>query len=312
MKIAYLILAHENPQHLQRLILALRTPWTRFYVHVDTKVPAGLFDGLRGEPQTVLIEDRVSACWGGYSLVQATLNLMTAAITDPEPADWYVLLSGADYPIRSNEEIRDYLQRSNAEHIGCMPMPSPDGRKPLARLETVYFEQARGQYKPIRVLLSQTNRLLERFYKRNYRKALGDIVPYAGSQWWALSRDAVQHILDFVARERDVVRFYKRALIPDEMFFQTILGNSRFRKRIRRGLTYADWSQGLKRNPLPLTHEHIDGFADPNFALDDVEGRGPCFFARKFTAGDGALLDRIDAWRADEAERQGNFAARAG
>ncbi len=186
-------------------------------------------------------------------------------------------------PSGATTEIRDYLQRSNAEHIGFMPMPSPDGRKPLARLETVYFEKARGKHKPVRVLLTQTNRLLERFYKRNYRKALGDLVPYAGSQWWALSRDAVKYILDFVARRRDLVRFYKRSLIPDEMFFQTVLGNSRFRKRIKRGLTYADWSQGLKRNPLPLTHEHIDRFADPDFALDDVEGQGPCFFARKFT-----------------------------
>ena len=236
MKIAYLILAHENPTHLRRLIRALRTPWTRFYVHVDRKVPEGLFDGLRDEAQTELIPDRVSACWGGFSLVQATLNLMSAAACDPEPADWYVLLSGADYPIRSNDEIRDYLQRSNAEHIGFMPMPSPDGRKPLARLETVYFEKARGKHKPVRVLLTQTNRFLERFYKRNYRKALGDLVPYTGSQWWALSRDAVQYILDFVARRRDLMRFYKRSLIPDEMFFQTVLGNSRFRKRIRAAL----------------------------------------------------------------------------
>ncbi len=148
------------------------------------------------------------------------------------------------------------------------------------------------------MLLTQTNRLLEKFYKRNYRPILGDMTPYASSQWWALSRDAVHYILDFVATHRRFVDFYKRSLIPDEMFFHTILGNSPFRERAARNFTYADWTRGLSRNPAALTAEHIDRFADPAFQLDDVEGIGPCFFARKFVPSDGPLLDRIDRIRA--------------
>jgi hypothetical protein len=297
-KIAYLILAHNNPAHLRRLIRALREPWTEFYVHIDRKAPDTLFEAIRDEPQTEAIAARVDSCWGGYSLVQATLNLMAAALRAREPADRYVLISGADYPIRSNAEIRRFFEGSDAEYIGLMSMPTPDGRKPLARLETFHFEKARGGFKPQRVLLTQTNKLLVRFYKRDYRKALGDLQPYAGSQWWALTRDAAAYILDFVAANPRLIRFYRHALIPDEMFFQTVLGNSPFRDKTRRHLTYADWSEGLKRNPLPLTDAHIDRFTSPDFAADDVEGKGPCFFARKFSDNDGEFLDRIDAWRA--------------
>ncbi len=298
MNLAYLILAHGQPDHLQRLISALREDWTRFYVHIDTKADMRPFEPLRALPQTVLIDDRVDACWGGYSLVQATLNLMAAALRDTPAPDWLLLLSGADYPIRSNLEIRRYLENSPSEHISLMKMPTPDGRKPLNRLERYHFEGARGRPKAKRVLLTQTNRLLEKFYKRNYRPILGDMTPYASSQWWALSRDAVRYILDFVATHRRFVDFYKRSLIPDEMFFHTILGNSPFRERTARNLTYADWTRGLSRNPAALTAAHIDQFADPAFQLDDVEGIGPCFFARKFTSKDGTLLDRLDALRA--------------
>lgn len=298
MKIAYLILAHNNPGHLRRLIRALREDWTSFYIHIDRKAPQGMFDDLRAEPQTHFIAERVSACWGGYSLVQATLNLMTAAMAGDPPPDRLVLLSGADYPIRSNRQIREFFDGSTTEHIGLMKMPSPDGRKPLARLETLYFEAARGAYMPTRVLFTQTNRLLEGRYKRNYRPVLGGLQPYAGSQWWAMTQRAVRYILDdFIPSHPRLVRFYKRSLIPDEMFFHTILGNSPFRENIARNVTYADWSKGFSRNPAPITEDHVARFADPAFELDDVEGRGPCFFARKFSEGDAALLDRIDAWR---------------
>jgi hypothetical protein len=179
-------------------------------------------------------------------------------------------------------------------------MPTPDGRKPLSRLQRLHFEGSRGRFMPKRVLLNQTNKLLEKFYTRNYRRALGDIVPYAGSQWWALSNDAVDHILAFVRTNRRLVRFYRHSLIPDEMFFHTILGNSRFREKAARNLTYADWSRGLSRNPAPITLEHVERFADPAFRLDDVEGSGPCFFARKFSSRDSDLLDRIDDLRSTE------------
>jgi hypothetical protein len=300
MTLAFLVLAHADPEHLARLIAALREDWTRFYVHIDRKADMKAFETVRRLPQTRFIEDRVDACWGGFSLVQATLNLMAAAMRDAPAADRFLLISGSDYPIRSNRALRAYLEASDREHISLLEMPTPDGRKPLSRLEMFQFEGARGRPMPKRVLLHQTNRLLERYYKRDYRRALGSIKPYASSQWWALSRDAVGHILDFVRANPRLVRFYKHTLIPDEMFFHTILGNSPFRAKAARNLTYADWSQGLKRNPLPITPAHVARFADPGFGLDDIEGVGPCFFARKFSSRDHELLDGIDEIRAAE------------
>jgi hypothetical protein len=300
MRLAYLILAHADPDHLARLISALREDRARFYVHVDKKTPKPVFEPLHSLPQTHFIPDRVDACWGGYSLVQATLNMLTAARSGSPAPDWYALMSGSDYPIRSNRALYDFLASSDREHISLIDMPTPDGRKSLARLERFHFEGSRSRPMPKRVILNQTNLLLEKYYKRNYRRVLGDIKPYASSQWWVLSRAAVDYILDFVAANPRLVRFYKHSVIPDEMFFHTILGNSAFRAKAARNLTYADWTKGLSRNPAPLTEEHVARFAHPDFRLNDVEGVGRCFFARKFTSRDRELLDRIDAIRATE------------
>lgn len=298
MHLAYLIMAHAEPNHLRRLISALREEWTWFYIHVDKKASMRLFEPLHGLPQSRFIPNRVDACWGGYSLVQASLNLLTAARNANPAPDWYALISGADYPIRSNRALCDFLQSSDREHISLLEMPTPDGRKSLARLERFHFEGSRSRPMPKRVILNQTNLLLEKYYKRNYRRVLGDIKPYASSQWWVLSRAAVDYILSFVAANPRLVQFYKHSVIPDEMFFHTILGNSPFRAKASRNLTYADWTKGITRNPAPLTTEHVARFADPGFRLDDVEGIGPCFFSRKFTSRDRDLLDRIDAIRA--------------
>jgi hypothetical protein len=298
MKIAYLILAHDDPRHLRRLVEAVQDDWTQIYVHIDKKAELARFTRAIDLSRVTFIPDRVSACWGGFSLVQATLNLMAAARHGSTAPDWYALISGADYPIRSNRAIRDCLHASDREHISLIEMPSADGRKPLDRLERLHFEHACGRYVPQRVLLTQTNRLLEKYYKRDYRRVLGDIKPYAGSQWWVLSREAVDNILSFVETNPQLVRFYRHTLIPDEMFFHTILGNSPFRSKAARNLTFANWTEAFSRNPRPITPEHVAEFADPDFYLDDIEGVGPCFFARKFTSRNRDLLDRIDEIRA--------------
>jgi hypothetical protein len=296
MQIAYLILAHDHPDHLRRLIGVLQEDWTSFFVHVDKKSDIRAFEALRSLPRTTLIGDRVSACWGGFSLVQASLNLCAAAMkSDPAP-DRLALISGSDYPIRSNRALHDYLAASAQEHINLVDLPSPETRKPLDWLETFHFEGARGRPMPKRVFLTQLNKQLAKYYKRDFRPILGDMKPYAGSQWWVLSRDAVRHVLDFTRQNPRFVRFFRHTLIPDETYFHIILGNSQLRPKIARNLTYTDFSR-RGRNPAPVGDAHVRMFEDPEFHLDDAEGRGPCFFARKFDPKNRGLLDRVDAIR---------------
>jgi hypothetical protein len=80
--------------------------------------------------------------------------------------------------------------------------------------------------------------------RREYKTYFGGLTPYAGSTWWALTNDACAYIQNFIARNRRIMKFFANTTLSDEMVFQTILGNSRFKDKVRRNLTYTDWSLG--------------------------------------------------------------------
>ncbi|MFR5854597.1 MAG: beta-1,6-N-acetylglucosaminyltransferase [Lachnospiraceae bacterium] len=54
---------------------------------------------------------RIPVYWGGYSAVEATVQLLRAALLwEGQPFDRFVLLQGLDYPIRTNREIHAFLE----------------------------------------------------------------------------------------------------------------------------------------------------------------------------------------------------------
>ena len=88
--------------------------------------------------------------------------------------------------------------------------------------------------------------------------------------------------------------FFKNTFCPEESFFQTILGNSPYKARIQRGLTYTDWSGG-GQSPAYITEDHLELFlAAPSVSLSDHYGSGEVLFARKFTDEAEELVSQID------------------
>jgi hypothetical protein len=117
---------------------------------------------------------------------------------------------------------------------------------------------------------------------RNYKKVLDDLSPYAGDQWWALSRDACLCIMNFMEKRGNVVRFFENTDCPDESIFQTILGHTDFKSRMARNVTYTEWLAG-KWNPEKITHKHLVFFRNnSSFSEDEFYGSGDMLFARKF------------------------------
>jgi hypothetical protein len=292
LKIAYLIAAHENPTHLGRLIAALSSASASFFIHIDKKSDTQAFASLKTE-RVHFIEDRVSVFWGDYSQVEASLGLLTAAMGDTERFDRFVLLSGVDYPLRSRAYIEQFFSNApTAEFINLIAMPADAVGKPLSRL---YTYRLRSSASPIlracRKALMMTGIAP---WRRDYIPAFRRHLPYAGSSWWALSRAASEHILRFAARETTLVNFFKNTVCPDESFFQTILGNSRFMPRITRNLTYADWSRG-EASPSDIAEHHLAMFQTPAWRKSDSQyGKGEILFARKFNDQSGALIDKLD------------------
>jgi hypothetical protein len=90
MKIAYLILAHTHPLHLTRLISALHTEHAHIFLHIDKKSQDMICLPITNT--ITLIKNTVTVNWGGFSVVQATLNLSKEATASGE-YDYFILLS---------------------------------------------------------------------------------------------------------------------------------------------------------------------------------------------------------------------------
>lgn len=292
MKIVYLIAAHANPVHLGRLITRLSTGSSSFVVHVDAKSELGDFLHLQG-PDVRFTPERIEVWWGDYSQVEATLMLLRTALEDPRHFDRFVLLSGADYPLRSTAAVERFFEsHPQIEFMNVVEMPNDEAGKPLSRLTTYQPPPGRGRVgRTVHRTVLGVGRAVHR---REYEEAFHELVPYGGSTWWALSREACELITAFVAREHDLVRFFRHVICPDESFFHTIVGNSELRSRIRRNVTYVDWSGG-GQNPSAFTEDHLERFGRPDaLTVTDVYGTGDLLFARKFADADGELVDRLD------------------
>jgi hypothetical protein len=269
------------------LVDALDDPCVGFFVHIDAKsaMPAGLFEGRRN----VTLVPRRKVWWGGWSHTAAILTLMSAAAEGD--FDYCVTMSGGDYPVRSNETIFRTLA-AGGEFINAAPGFRPD--KPESRVKYYWFEGFDRRRKNPKALafraLEKVLKILQ-IHKRRY--PFEQI--YVGIVWSALSMGCVRYILDYARTHPRYVAFFRTAQVPEEMFFQTIVGNSPFAKHIKGTLTYMDWNSDDSGPPL-ITKEHLPRLAPGVRHGNPASGLfTERIFARKFNDNSSDVLDEIDA-----------------
>lgn len=82
MKVAFLMQCHKNPKQINLLLKALKHPQVDVFIHMDSKnenIRENIekIDGVYLLPK----KDCVDVQWAQFSQVQATLNLLDAAIS---------------------------------------------------------------------------------------------------------------------------------------------------------------------------------------------------------------------------------------
>ena len=277
MRIDYLIRAHTAPEQLARLVGRLNEGDVRFYVHVnqltDEETFAAMQAGLAGRENVVWVP-RVKCYWGGFSLLRATLVGIESILASGDLPDHAVLLSGQDYPLRPPTEIERYFAARNGRNLlNHFRLPAPEWAGEgggLNRLRYPHFERAR--YKTRLLRLPAPRRLPE------------GLEPYGGMAFWALTGETLAWLMRFLGERPEVLRFFRRTKMPDELFFQTVLLSSLAETVDNELLHYLDWSSG-SAHPATLT------VAD----LPKLRASGR-LFARKFDASvDSEILDLLDA-----------------
>lgn len=287
MRIAYLVMAHKNPKLIQKTIDRLSSPGCAFFIHIDKKVDISLFESIQGE-QVFFADRRELVYWGEFSQVRAMLILIRQALADIRNYDYFALLCGSTYPIRSGNYIRRFLEtHRGTEFMTLEKMPSAG--KPLSRINTLRIPSNR----PVGRLAS---RVLAKFglAQLDFRKHIGNLEPYSGHTWWALSREACQHLSDYEKQNQGIVKFFENIFAPDESFFHTVLGNSQFRSRMRRNLFYEDWSDH-GGHPAMISQKHVAFLeSQDEVYLQDLHGPGELLFARKLSDESMDLVQQLD------------------
>lgn len=79
---------------------------------------------------------------------------------------------------------------------------------------------------------------------------------YFGSQWWALTGETVEWIINYLGQHEDYYIFYKNTVCPDESFFQTLVMMSPYADENTDYLTYLHFQKGAN-SPDILTEDDL-------------------------------------------------------
>lgn len=271
--IAYLVLVHRYPEQFKRLFKAIHDPENHYLIHVDKNsgpaLEADIREFLAAYPNAAVLESK-KALWGGYSLVDAELRGMEKLLEMGQDWDFFINLSGQDFPLMTQKRIRAFLSDNR-------------GREFIKVLDQAKMRpDTMGRV--LKHVVELKDRIVDTLATRIF---LDGATPYIGNQWKIVSRA----FCEFVCHDPSVERykaFYRNTFIADEGFFQTVMMNTTAHGEIvNDDKRMIDWVPDGDIKLRPRTY----------LASDAVQlTTSPDLFARKFDAHeDSEILDILEA-----------------
>jgi hypothetical protein len=277
MKVAHIILVHNKPLQLKRLLKSLENAKCKAFVHLDHKCNFQEFAFLKEHPFVELITDRQNVTWGGFSIVKAIMASIQQIIESTTRYDFINLISGQDYPLKSPEAFLSFLENNPGKvfmeyHLPEHPwLEEAKQRLSLYHLTDFNFKGS-----------TRLERLVNFFLPAQKMPAGFVFIGHSG--WFTLDWESAAYVVDYFENKRSFIWKFKWSWGSDEILIQSILYNSPYQhKLVNNNLRYIDWSEG-KVSPKILT------MADQkNLMTTD------CFFGRKFDMNiDESILNCID------------------
>jgi len=245
MKLAHLILAHHNPQMLERIVKRLHHADADIYIQLDKKADISAFEAIKSISNVWFVDDRVKTEWGNYSLVKATLKGFKYILQTGKSYSHINLLSGQDYPLKPIEEIHKFLfanaDKTFMRYLSIADNEWEDGKIRVTKYSFGDFNLF-GKYQ----LQAFANAALPK------RKLPEHLKPYGRSQWLTITPECAQYAINYLKKKPRVKRFFKLTWGVDEIFFQTILCNSALKaKLVNDNLRYIEMEGANRPTILP-------------------------------------------------------------
>lgn len=281
-KHAYLIMAHNQPDLLKKLVTLLDDERNDIYIHADVKMKNFQEDEYRKivKSANIFFTERINIKWGSYSQIYCELLLLKKAIKTEH--SYYHLLSGVDLPIKSQNVIHEFFERY-------------DGFEFVDEDNEIINEICLERIKYYHILNYRKNRLSEMLKKSsmalqnrlgvNRLKMHKDVHFQKGRNWFSITHEFAKYVVE---KEKWIEQMFEKSFCADELFLQTLARNSKFAMKICNCITmpevpdtrHIDWNRG---------YPYI--FQDKDYEeLKRVEA----LFARKFDLKvDQNIVERI-------------------
>ena len=280
---AIMIIAHNQFELLEKLILALDDERNDIFIHVDAKVKDVEFEHFKSltKYSTVTFTDkRESIKWGSFDMVKAEFDLLEKVFESDEEYDYVHLISGVDLPIKSNDEIHSFFDKNEGKefiHFTSNKLNQTE----LDRVRAYHFALGRRNY---------FNRLITKLESKSARlfgiNRIKNLDVQKGGQWFSITSDYAKYIL---SQKEFIYKQFNHTFIPDEFFVQTLLINSKFKDNLYQpvinnsslmNMHLADWDRGS-----PYIWKRDD--------FEELKA-SPCMFARKFDMNvDSEIVDLV-------------------
>ncbi|WP_323767630.1 DUF5928 domain-containing protein [Marinovum sp.] len=257
-KIAFILLCHKDPEAVIKQAQRLTAKDDYMSIHFDARAPKAQFERIRNaladNPHVTFARRRVKCGWGAWSLVEATLLAIEAAVAAFPKATHFYMLSGDCMAIKSAEYTHEFLDDTDADFIESFDFFESDWIKTGIQAERLIYRHYFNERENKRMFYAAIN-LQKRLGLE--RAIPADLQIMIGSQWWCLRRRTIEWILEFTRQRRDVMRFFRTTWIPDETFFQTLVRHLVPEEEIRsRTLTFLLFSDyGM---PVTFYNDHYD------------------------------------------------------
>ncbi|KAJ1096997.1 hypothetical protein NDU88_002127 [Pleurodeles waltl] len=276
-RIVFVLVVHGRAsRQLQRMLKAIYHKDHFYYIHCDKRsnyLHRQVIQIAKKYPNVRVTPWRMSTIWGGASLLSTYLQSMKDLL---EMKDWswdfFINLSAADYPIRTNDQLVAFLSRYRD-----MNFLKSHGR------DNARFIRKQGLD---RLFLECDTHM----WRLGDRKIPEGITVDGGSDWFLLNRKFVEYVTlsndDLVTKMK---KFYSYTLLPAESFFHTVLENSpHCDTMVDNNLRITNWNRKLG---CKCQYKHIVdwcGCSPNDFKPSDFhrfqQTARPTFFARKFEA----------------------------
>lgn len=267
MTLGVVMLVHTGFDRAEQMVRHWTNAGCPVVIHIDSNVSRANHDhfvAALADVGTVRFCERHRCEWGTWGLVAASQAAGTLLLEEFADVSHVFLASGACLPLRPLQDLKAYLDRHPdtdfIESATTADVPWTVGGLDRERF-TLRFPLA---WKRNRKLFDWWVKLQQLVgYSRSIPQGL---VPHMGSQWWCLTRQTLDAILQ--DPKRSVYdKYFQNVWIPDESYYQSLV---RLHAR--------------KVESRSLTLSKFDYQGKPHIFFDDHKEllqRSDCFVARK-------------------------------